>query len=888
MTPAQQSALRTARVLLDLDHPLEVVLSNPLIPEALREFVRAELQREGNFTLRPARVLMGDAGRPDWLRGIDRATWYYWPTLRQYLLTLKGWDSTALRSLDDNSDRILRQLAPPTTERFDVRGLVLGFVQSGKTANFTAVIAKAVDAGYRLVIVLSGIDNGLRRQTNIRLKRELVGYADDRPNAVRRPPMGRQWHEFTTDEFHGDFRPGNVNHAALQGAQPVLLVVKKNGHVLRRLINWLRSSPAEVRRTLPVLIIDDEADLASVDTAGTYQTAEDPADPDDPDYEPPSRINGQIRELLGLFERRAYVAYTATPFANILIPHDTEDPQVGNDLYPRDFIVDLPRPPGYFGAEEFFGRMDSATGARVEGLDIIQEVTDADIVTLSRGLISESLDEALLDFIIAGAARAQRGDGDLPATMLIHTSLLTMVQAHLRQIVSNHFDEIRDEWRYQRDHGVRDRFRTRWDTAFRPLTRSIHMNRDVPFEVIEPHIGPFFEAVQIREINSRTGEVLDYDREPSLKAIAIGGNKLSRGLTLEGLLISYFVRRSVSYDTLMQMGRWFGFRAGYEDLTRIYTTAELAGWFSDLAFVEHRLREDIEVYESQGLTPHQVGMRIWQHPVMQVTAPLKRRFASNIIIAQSYALTIEQTFKFPLRRPEDLAVQAEENRLAVRDIVPRFGAPDGTRSDNQGPVWTGVSAEVILEFLGNYRVDSEARSISLPLIRAYIERLADAGELVRWTIAVRGRESLDQRLGHADWDLPGSPVAQISRSRVGETDSVGVITTPGDEEVGLSEELKRRVEEIVQQEQAAGRRKSRNTVARGLRSPEEGLLLLYPISRWSGFDLDDGGNRRRLYGDADGPLARDLVGLAISFPRSNHQRRVEAYVDGTVGWRPVE
>ncbi len=607
MTPEQQ-ALRTARVMLDLGHPLELIISSAFIPDGLRDFVRQELQRDESFPLTPARTLVAEPNRPDWLLGLDRSTWYYWPGLRQFLLTYKGWESSALRSLDDSSDRILRQLMAPSTERFDIRGLVLGFVQSGKTANYTAVIAKAADAGYRLMIVLSGIDNGLRRQTNSRLKRELVGYPDDRPGAVRLPLMGRQWHEFTRDDLQGDFQPGFANHAALQGSQPVLLVVKKNGPVLRRLLRWLDEAPAEVRRTLPFLLIDDEADQASVATRGTYQ-AED--DPPDPDYEPPSVINGLIRDLLRRFERRAYIAYTATPFANILIPHDTADPRVGNDLYPKDFIVDLPKPPGYFGAEEFFGRMDAATGADVGGLDVVREVTDADIVTLEHGQVPASLSTALVDFVLAGAARAQRGEGDLPATMLIHTSQLIVVQANLRRLVTEQFSELRDEWRYQRTHGIRERLRDRWESEFRPLTRSRHLERDVAFELIEQHVGPFLEAVQVREINSATGVVLDYEREPSLKAIAVGGNRLSRGLTLEGLMVSFFIRRSVGYDTLMQMGRWFGFRAGYEDLTRIYTTAELEGWFNDLAFVEHRLREDILIYESQSLTPYQVGMGIY-------------------------------------------------------------------------------------------------------------------------------------------------------------------------------------------------------------------------------------------------------------------------------------
>jgi len=869
---------------MDLGHSLDRVLGTGLIPPHLEGFVRAEVERDRNFTLIPARMLVADPRRGDWLHELDRSVWQYWPNLRQFLLTGKGWEQSALRSLDDSSDKILRQLDPPSKDQFDIRGLVLGFVQSGKTANYTALIAKAADSGYRLVVVLSGIDNGLRLQTNARLKKELVGYADGRPGSVHLPPMGKQWHEFTRDELAGDFQPGFANHAALQGTQPVLLVVKKNGAVLRRLLRWLDDAPAEIYRTLPFLLIDDEADQASVDTKGSYQAEDDPVDPD---YEAPSVINGLIRDLLRRFRKRAYVAYTATPFANILIPHDTADRRVGNDLYPKDFIVDLPKPPGYFGAEEFFGRIESDGGPGVAGLDVREKVTDADIVSLELGQMPTSLQTALLDFILAGAGRAQRGDGSSPATMLIHTSQLIVVQGQLRKLVGEHFSDLRDSWRYHRGHGIRERLRDRWEKRFRPLTRGLHLDRDVSFDVLEPHIGPFFEEIQVREVNSATGEVLDYEKEPFLKAIAVGGNRLSRGLTLEGLLISFYIRRSVNYDTLMQMGRWFGFRKGYEDLTRIWTTSELANWFSDLAFVEHRLREDIQVYESEGLTPYQLGMRIWQHPTMQVTSPLKRRFASSTTISQSYALSLEQTFKFPLSRLEALAIQSEANRLAAMDLAKTLGTPKTTIWSDRGSVWTDVSPDDVLTFLSAYRVDEIARSISLPLIRAYIERLRDAGELLTWTVAIRGRESHDASLGRTDWGLLGGEVAQISRSRLGETDSLGVITSPGDEVVGLSPDLIAAAEAKVAAASLEGKTKSINTAAREGRPATSGLLLIYPISRYSGAELTLGTSRRPLFENPKGQFARDLVGLALSFPRSAQPQMVQAYMEGTAGWRAV-
>ncbi len=201
----------------------------------------------------------------------------------------------------------------------------------------------------------------------------MVGYTTSSLRAVDLPPFGKQWHEFTTDEFDGDFEPGRVNHGPLQGSQPVLLVMKKNGPRIRKLLNWLSAAPADVMDTLPILVIDDEADQASIDTRGTYQLEDDPLPPD---YEPPAVINGLISDRVEeMFKRSAYVAYTATPFANFkLIPHDTYDPTVGDDLFPRDFIIDLPTPTSYFGAEEFFGRLDPANGQRIGGLDVIRDV----------------------------------------------------------------------------------------------------------------------------------------------------------------------------------------------------------------------------------------------------------------------------------------------------------------------------------------------------------------------------------------------------------------------------------------------------------------------------------------------------------------------------------
>lgn len=878
LNPEQDQALRTARMLLALGHPVELVVSNSLIPEPLRAWVSEVMDEEGNRTFAPAKLFTARQDKVDWLAGVDRNDWHYWPTLRSFLLVKKGWPRDTVWSLDDTSDRVLRELEPPSTLTFDIRGLVLGYVQSGKTANFTAVAAKAADAGYRLIIVLSGMDNGLRRQTQLRLNRELTGYSHNPPDAVQLPPVGKRWHQFTTDELSGDFHPGRANHAALQGSQPVLLVVKKNGPVLRRLRAWLQSAPEEVRTGLATLFIDDEADQASIDTRGSYQNAE-AFNQDNPEYETPAAINGLIRELLNMFAKRAYVAYTATPFANILIPHDGFDSAVGSDLYPKDFIIDLPKPKGYFGAEEFFGRLDALEGEQVDGLDVLRIVTPEQMVALAEnGEVTQSLDDALCAFVLGGAARAFRGKGDAPSTMLVHTSQRIADQAATKLIVEQRFFELRDEWRYDRKGDIRGRLKTLWDTDFIPTTRGVAGRVASLFAEIETFIGPFFEAVVVREINSDTGDVLDYEREPALKAIAVGGNRLARGLTLEGLLVSYFARRTLMYDTLMQMGRWFGYRGEYEDLTRIYTTAELAEWFADLAQVEHRLRQDLEDYENLGLRPHELGMRILTHPTMQVTSALKRRFTEETVVSQSYSAQLEQTFKFPFSNASDLSMLSEQNRLATMAFLGRLSKFSQAVF---GPLWIDVAAADVVGFIRDFRIDSKVNNLSLNLIAAWIERQNTQGELVNWTVVVRGRESEGNGLGSATWLPTGCGSAwNLSRTRIRGTNSMGVITTSGDEAFGLSE----RETNEMNRKLTSGEQKDKNRAARLSRSAQCGLLILYPISKFSGHGDKLAPGREPLFSSPFDGACRDMIGMALSLPQSAHPQPVEAYLAGSA-WR---
>jgi len=339
------------------------------------------------------------------------------------------------------------------------------------------------------------------------------------------------------------------------------------------------------------------------------------------------------------------------------------------------------------------------------------------------------------------------------------------------------------------------------------------------------------------------------------------------------------------YDTLMQMGRWFGFREGYEDLTRLYTPQETANWFSSLAFVDYQLRRELQIYQDRGLKPLEFGMRIWQHPALHVTNRAKRRHTQIITTAQSYAGTRAQTFRFPFSQPDLLAEQESSNFETIKEFLSHLGNPDWA---DKGPVWSGVPVQEALRFLQKFRTEQESGIFAPQLICSYIERQMCQGELNRWTVAVCGLKAENPALGEAKWGVPGGHIWQIQRTRLGDTDTLGVITNPGDEAIGLSEESRREMEQIIKDGIKI------DIAARRSRPPEEGLLLLYPISKYSRPNpRGENETRQRrssrlpLYDDPDDPRARDLIGVAISFPVSNNSQPVENYTVGTLGWREV-
>lgn len=866
---------------------LEAALAD--VPEGLRADLRAQIedeQRAVNMYYRNGAEVIDGGPRP-WFESWDPDAGYYWRRLREYLVDRKGWNPREVDDLNASSNRVLRHIEDPrmdgphSKEEFRVQGLVLGYVQSGKTANFTSLIAKAADRGYRLIIVLSGIHNSLRAQTQRRLDLELGLVADSK--GVGRPDQEHRWWAITSADLKGDFDPRTDAGPLAQGARGIM-VVKKNATVLRRLVNWL---DGEVPTDLAALIIDDEADQASINTQPSMEEADLGDDTGDvaPDKElDPSTINGLIRDLIDKLRRASYVAYTATPFANVLINPDAESDRWGNDLFPKEFIISLPRPAAYVGAERVFGRPaleDEDEG--VAGLDVVRIVPDSempDLVPRGRAataswepVVTESLRAAMFDWILATAAKVRRlGDGI--SSMLVHATQRIAQQKELATVVGNELNLIRQRWRYDRD-SIRPELLERWNTDFRPVTVSMDASLDASFWDIEPYLAALLEppgALRMLVLNSESPELLNYEADPHLKVLLIGGNRLSRGLTLEDLTVSFYVREAATYDTLLQMGRWFGYRGKFIDLTRLWTTEVLVSRFRHLSLVEEDLRNQIKIYERERFTPVQVAPKIRVHPDMLVVA--KNRMGSAETVRQSYAGELIQMTRYQL----DDDAWLDRNLTTARQLISSLGDPTGAPNGRaERPAWTDVPWLWVEGFLKNFQTLQDAMSFDADTAARYVRVQAERhGELTSWTIAVQCGLQEDPMLGMCDMHVQRfGAVPAIGRSRLKvDARSIGALVSPARENnLGAADEsVDLTPEQIAQATKQASTFPTRGHALRWQRPRTNGLLLIYPISPASKAG-PNAKNRDALFDD---PVGRPgVIGIALSFPPSDTGATVE-------------
>jgi hypothetical protein len=657
---------------------------------------------------------------------------YYWEKYRGHLEHVERWPAENLAVLDQVTTAVVSNLSNPLRDAaYRAKGLVVGYVQSGKTANFTGVIAKAIDSGYRLIVVLAGTIDVLRSQTQRRIDKELVG-----KEQLQQSPRGndyakdKEWHSFLSHgglpsdvgevditsltrrnsdyrhlgagidalEFERRNKSEPLNSKANLGHVRVrLAIVKKNAKVLERLVDDLEHLKRTDLGRVPVLIIDDESDQASINTSNPE------------DQKKRTAINGKITELLALLPRSQYVGYTATPFANVFV-----NPSDPHDIFPKDFIVSLPRPKGYMGVTDFFDLEDVAENA---GADVSNERAYVRSVK-GKDTDDSNFPTALDLFVLAGAlklyrAKHSRAHRYRHHTMLVHSSTFKASHTASAALVKRLYD------RATYGTSASDaRLSERLDD-FRRV--SAIRGRDLPFPSSFKKLVPFVRECHERIVSDKAVRIVNGDSaedtpdfgENPVWSILVGGTKLSRGYTIEGLTTSYYRRTASTADTLMQMGRWFGFRQGYQDLVRLFVgsdepigksgkTLNLLEAFKALCLDEEGFREDLKKYATvPGITPLKVRPLVPFH-MLKPTSKNKMRWAS--LVYENIGGEWREKTAAPASKTTAL-----KNQMLVRKVLDHKGLRNdwfeaeigGERSAFEG-FWTYLQPADIRRWLANY------------------------------------------------------------------------------------------------------------------------------------------------------------------------------------------
>lgn len=620
------------------------------------------------------------------------------------LLQQRGWSGSVIEALDRQTDRIMDLTGDPTRAgEWRRRGLAIGEVQSGKTATYISLLAKAIDYGYKVLVVIGGHTEDLRRQTQRRLDSDLTGidssYLADNisSNDIAHVGIGKidkklplSINVLTTTQSDFSAQSKRAGQVALGAGIPTLFVVKKNKSVLNNLAQYLSKAMPQGADQPPLLLIDDEADWASINTNDESNV---------------TAVNAAIRKLLEKSARNSYVGITATPFANIFINDEIEE-----DLFPRDFIQVLESPSNYRGVNTYFGRDDNP--ALVEDVeDTLAALPYSHKASSRVGELPESIRKAIAAFYVGTAVRRVR-DGDAsPASMLINVSRFKSVQAQIFSLTQAWVRELSAT--ILGEFGIPEMARISPGAEYlRNAYNEFYPNVDVTWMSVRTELVSVADELRAQLINGDTKA--DRDRwlaqtprrvkeaQALVPTIYVGGDVLARGLTLDGLQISYYARRAAAADTLLQMGRWFGYRPGYDDLVRLWIdpdTAELFRWTSDLS---QELRDSLAEMEAKELTPKQFGLKMRRHPEgfliassrkMQHAKPLEGSVSLNSKKWESHNLS---------NAPTDL----DSNLDALVDLVQKLGAAPTDQSTVQSTapiIWRDIDSELVLGFLTQFK-----------------------------------------------------------------------------------------------------------------------------------------------------------------------------------------
>lgn len=892
-----------------------------------RDMLVAQFERDYHTFVGEILTLQTDEdGWEPWLsKAKADISWDFWERYRTYLLQQQNLPKPVVDALDEVTDETLGNLtAPKTSGTWDRRGMVVGHVQAGKTTNYAGLICKAADAGYKVIIVLTGFHNNLRTQTQIRLEEAFVGYditASEDEGA--RAPVGvghvssdpaLRVDTITNRSEKGDFNRSVANNFGMNpGGLPLVFVIKKNASVLKNLVKYLESVHNNKDKDgnyfisdIPLLLIDDEADQGSVDTKKMdFDIGGDP----DPEHDP-TTLNRLIRKILFIFTQSAYVGYTATPFANIFIHNEATTDKYGEDLFPRSFITVMPTPSNYIGPDTVFGLIDDDGESRQLGLPIIRTIDDyasSDDLKERDGWMppkhdknhqplykgnnetTPSLRQAVIAFIIGCAVRVIRGQEKKHNSMLIHVTRFIDVQERVYEQVSRLLRDIQQTLLYGEEGSKSELLKEMqdlWLLDFVPTNIAIEDEQCPEHDWAEVSGKILFSAqsISVRRINGTAGDVLDYEkhRNTGLNVIAIGGDKLSRGLTLEGLIVSYFTRPTRMYDTLMQMGRWFGYRDGFIDVCRLYAPETLVEWFEHITDASDQLRREFILMCEMGETPKTYGQRVQTHPVLMVTSQVKMRYTAELTC--SYQGAISETIVYS-RNKDDVVNNYYATQSLIKKIdsyadVIRKPLRDSKKNDNAGKyMWSNVATEDILDFLKEYITPAHARRVNTSLLAQYIQNQIENGDLSNWSVLIAGKDPAGKNnsLKFAEYSTglltrSNHPVLLNQPKIEPLVYRIRRLVSPSDESWDLTEPQYLQAFDLTLRNPDRKSRTGKDPVRPGgeeirvARDKSQALLILYPLENQEWTSPSE--NTKACY-----------IGFAISFPGNKSDKPIKYRVN---------
>lgn len=870
------------------------------------------------------------------MRANETLKWKFWHRYELYLKPKMA--GPTLNQLDNLTTDILDRLSSPKTPGpWDRRGMVVGQVQSGKTSNYIGLINKAADAGYKFIIVLAGLHDSLRTQTQIRVDAGFLGFNTQTTmnfaTANNKIGVGKfnnnlAANALTTSNYDGDFSRPAARRSGLniKGTDPVILVIKKNTSILRNLIQWVagqgetQADGKKLVENIPMLLIDDEADNASINVSRNGI----------------STTNGLIRSLLALFEQSAYVGYTATPFANIFVPMLDEETakglnvrvkdfefKVGQDLFPRDFIINIPAPSNYIGPTRMFGLPATAESeSGEEPLPLVVSLSDPeqfadDYKTFVPDKhkkddplpdrLPPSLLYAVKCFILTCAARRARGQVNQHNSMLIHVSRFVFWQDRISSLVHDALKAFRNEIEFNQGM-IWAELEEIWNKDFRPATDEVMALAladagafkdpgiaKLRWEEVAEHLFASTSKIEVRAVHGdkklanltyHNISPLDYfqaeqENPPRfISIIAVGGDKLSRGLTLEGLSVSYYLRASKMYDTLMQMGRWFGYRPGYADLCRLFTSGELIRWYEHITIASEEVRAEFDRMFLLGRTPRDFGLKIRTHSgVLTITALNKFRY--HRIEKLSYSAELKQTYRFKIN-----GGVFRNNHKVLENLLAQLGTPTDTSAGKNNLVWK-TDSQPVKQFLTDYSIGREV--IDTAKMVDYIDKQLPKGSLVNWTVVLINSGSANSHSWLFTVDGKHVKIGLTRRKNSAKNNewqqtyaiSKAQIISPQDEMIDLTREQVKKAEEETQQDWIKKERKGTPSYPstfriKDNRSATNGLLLIYPLDPEVEYSETSKNNQgKKIQTITKVPI----VGFAISFPNIENDQKVEYAVN---------